>query len=84
MLRRVLSIMTLLALGIIFAAAPGALAADREFAPVQNGFVPQGELVPEYAPGRVIVKLTPAAARIALQAGAMAAIAAIWSTRDGV
>jgi hypothetical protein len=61
----------LLALPALVVVASVADAADREFSPVQDGFVRSGQLVPEYAPGRVLVKLTPAAARIATQATSM-------------
>lgn len=56
--------------GLIFGAA-AALAADRVFAPVQDGFVDEASALPEYAPGRVIVTLTPSAARRAVQATSM-------------
>ena len=71
MTRRSLSIVTLLTLASLLWTASAAFAADREFAPVQGGFVTEAPAVPEYAPGRVLVKLTPAAARIATQAQSM-------------
>ena len=66
--RSSLYMVPLLALLILVSAASLALAADRVFAPVQNGFVERADAVPEYAPGRVLVQLTPEAAKLAVQA----------------
>ena len=67
-MQRPLFIFTLL---LLILASSMALAADREFAPVQGGFVEQAPAVAEYAPGRVLVTLTPSAFGLAVQAQSM-------------
>ena len=67
-----LHLVLLLSLFCLIATTSLALAADRAFAPVQNGFVDRAPAVPEYAPGRVLVTLTPQGAKRAMQAQAMA------------
>lgn len=60
--------LSLLVLVCMLVSGVDAFAADRAFAPVQGGFVTQAAAVPEYAPGRVLVQLTPDAAARAVQA----------------
>jgi len=58
--------------------------APRAFAPVQNGFDPEGETVLTYAPDRLLVQFTPSAMERSSLNIAMEKGAAVANVRTGL
>ena len=61
------SMVLLFSLLFLLGAATLSVAAERPWSPVQNGFVEKAPTVWEYAPGRILVQLTPDAAERAIR-----------------